>query len=56
MTMSLQIGPALLLQIERAGERDVAVEMPLVEFVEDDRADPAQLRVGEHLAQQHRPR
>jgi len=42
-----------LLQIQRPGQRDVAVEMALVEFVEDDDADAAQLGIGEHLPQQN---
>ena len=33
----LQIGPRRLLKSKRAGERDVAVKMPLVKFVEQDR-------------------
>ena len=49
----LQIGPEPLLQFQRAREGDVAVEMPLVKFVEDDRTDAAQLRIGEHLPQEH---
>ena len=43
----------LLLQIERAGERDVAIEVPLVKLVEDDHADAAEAGIGEHLAQEH---
>ena len=39
--MTLQIGPRGFLEIERPRERDVAVEMALVEFVEDDRAHAA---------------
>ena len=40
-----EVGPRRFLQVERAGERDVAVEMPLVEFVEEDRGDAAQLGI-----------
>ena len=48
-----EFGPVLFLKIESAGEGDVAVEMSLVKLVEDDRADAAQRRIGEHLAKQH---
>ena len=34
--MQRQIRPAGRLHLERAGQRDVAVQMPLVEFIEDD--------------------
>ncbi len=53
MTTSRRSGRPLLLQLERAGERDVAVEMALVELVEEDRADAGQRGIGEHLAEQH---
>ena len=43
----------LLLQIQRAGQRDVAVKMPLVKFIEDEGGNAAQLRVVNHLPQQH---
>ena len=49
----LEVGPARLLEVEGAGEGDVAIEMPLVEFVEDNDGDAAQLRVAQHLPQQH---
>ena len=52
MTRSLQVGPVGLLQVQRAGQRDVAVEVALVELVEDERRDAAQLRVLDHLPQQ----
>ena len=48
----LQVGPRRLLDAESAGERDGAVQVALVEFVEEDRVDAAQRRVGQHLAQQ----
>ena len=48
-----QVGPPLLLQVQRAGERDVPVEMTLVEFIEQDCRHTAQVRVTEHPAQQH---
>jgi hypothetical protein len=35
-----QIRPVLLLQIKRAGQRDVAVKMPLVKLVENQRETP----------------
>ena len=43
----------LLLLVERLGERDVAVKMPLVKFVEENCRDAAQLRVVDHLPQQN---
>ena len=49
----LQIRPARLLQLSRPCQRDVAVEMPLVKFVEEDCGDIAQLRVVDQLAQQN---
>ena len=48
----LQVGTGRFLDAERAGEGDVAVEVAFVEFVEEDRADAAQRRVAEHLAQE----
>src|SRR5712671_6511126 len=42
----------LLLQIQRPRQRDVAVKMPLVKLVEDQRRDAAQFRVVNHLPQQ----
>ena len=39
----LQVGPFGLLQVQRPGQGDVAVEMALVELVEDQRRDAAQL-------------
>ena len=48
-----KIGPRRFLDLQRAGQRDVAVEMPFVKFVEDDRADAVQVRISQHLAQQH---
>ena len=44
-----QVGPRGLLDLQRPGERDVAVEMPLVKFVEHDRADAAQHRVSNDI-------
>ena len=32
----IQVGPVLLLQFERARQRDVAVKMPFMKFVEDE--------------------
>ena len=43
----------LLLQIQRAGQRDVAVKMPFVKFVENQRRNAAQFRVVNHLPQQN---
>ena len=48
----LQVGPFGFLQIQRAGQRDVAVKVALVELVEDQGRNAAQLRVLDHLAQQ----
>ena len=48
----LEIGPGGLLDLEGAGQRDVAVEMALVEFVEHDRADAAQREIERHLPEQ----
>ena len=48
-----QIRPVLFLQIQRAGQRDVAVKMPLVKFVEDENGNALQLRVVNHLPQQN---
>ena len=44
-----EIGPPRLLKLQRAGQRDVAVEMAFVKFVEDDDAETVQLRVSQHL-------
>ncbi len=43
----------LFLQIQRARQRDVAVKMPLVKFVEDQNGDAVQFRVVNHLPQQN---
>ena len=48
----IQIGAMLLLQIERAGQCDVAVKMAFVKFVEDQDGNAAQLRIVNHLPQQ----
>ena len=48
-----EIGPRRLLDLQSAGQGDVAVEMPFVKFVEDDRADTLQVVISQHLAQQH---
>ena len=39
-----KIGPRRLLDLQRARQRDVAVEMALVKFVEDQRADAVSIR------------
>ena len=41
------------MQIERASEGDVAIEMALMKFVEHDRRDVAQLRIVDQLSQQN---
>jgi hypothetical protein len=41
------------LELESAGQRDVAVEVPFVKLIEQDRAHTVQLGIGEHPAQQH---
>jgi hypothetical protein len=46
----LEIGPALSLQTQCACERDIAVEVALVKFIKEDRANSAQVRVPEQLA------
>ena len=43
----------LLLQVERARQRDVAVKMPFVKFVEDEDGNAAQLRIVNHLPEQN---
>ena len=53
MTRILRSGRVGLLQVQRPGQRDVAVEMALVELVEDQRGDPGQSPVLDHLPQQH---
>ena len=47
-----QVGAKLLLNVERAGERDVAVEVALMEFIKDERLHTAQPGVLNELAQQ----
>ena len=48
-----QVGPRRFLDLQCAGKRDVAVEVPFVEFVKKDRGDARQSGVGEHLAKEH---
>ena len=48
-----QIGARGLLNLQRPRQGNVAVEMALVEFVEDQRIDAFQLGVGQHLAQEN---
>jgi hypothetical protein len=47
-----QIGAGLFLNVQRAGERDVAVKMPLVEFVENHGLNSGQRGILDQLAQQ----
>ena len=47
-----QIGPARFLDLQRAGEGDVAVEMALVKFVKKDGRNAGEIRIGEHLSEQ----
>ena len=53
MTTIFRSGRARLLQLQRARERDVAVEMALVKFVEKDRRHVAQFRILDQLPQQN---
>jgi hypothetical protein len=46
----LQVGPGAALEGAQEGEAEVAVEVALVELVEDDDADRAQRGVGVQLA------
>ena len=48
-----QVGPALFLDVQRAGQRNVAVEMPLVEFVKDQGLNSCECRVLDQLTQQN---
>ena len=48
-----EIGPCRLLQIQRPCQADVAMQVPLVELVEDNRRDAPQFGIGEHLAEQN---
>ena len=49
----------LFLQIQGLGQRDVAVQMPLMKFIKQDHRHPAQFRIVDHLPQQdpfrHKP-
>ena len=45
MTTSFRSGRGVCLELQRAGEGDVAVKMALVKFVEEDRGDAAQVRI-----------
>ena len=47
-----QVWPLLFLDVERASQRDVAVEMALVEFVEQDGLNAAQGRILDQLSKQ----
>jgi hypothetical protein len=49
----IQVGPVLLLQVECAGQRDVAVKMAFVKFVEDEDRNTAQHWVVNHLPEQN---
>ena len=48
----LQVGSTRGLERERLGERDVTVEMPLVELVEEKSAHPVQIGITQHLTNQ----
>ena len=48
----LQVGPDRLLDLQRPREADVAVEVPLMKLVEDNRAHSAQHWLVRHLPQQ----
>ncbi len=47
-----QRGPLGLLQAAEERERQIGVQMTLVQLVEDHRADPAERRIAEHAAEQ----
>ena len=49
----LEIGPRGLLDLPRAGQGQIALEMAFVKFVEDEDADAGQRRVFLHLAQKN---
>src|SRR5450432_12188 len=49
----LEIGPLRFLQLQSSRERDVAIKMPLVKFIEKNRGDSAQLRILEQLPEQN---
>ena len=51
--MSFKSGRMLFLQVQGAGEGDVAVKMAFVKFVEENGRDSAQLWVVNHLPQQN---
>ena len=53
MTMSFRSGRIGPLELQRPRQADVAVQVPLVKLVEDDRAHPAQPGVERHLPQQN---
>ncbi|OQC55381.1 MAG: hypothetical protein BWX54_01980 [Verrucomicrobia bacterium ADurb.Bin018] len=48
-----QIRAGGLLQTQRLRQGDIAIDVALVEFVEQDGGHPRQSRLGEHLAQQN---
>ena len=48
-----QVRPDCILEIQRPCERDVAVEVPLVEFIEDQSRNAPQVRVGQHLTKKN---
>jgi hypothetical protein len=52
ITPIIRSGRVVFLDLQRAGQRDVAVEMTLVEFVEQNAGHAGQRGVGQHLAQQ----
>jgi hypothetical protein len=43
----------LLLYVQGPGERDVAIEVPLVKFVEDDGLNAPEFRIGNQLPEQN---
>lgn len=47
-----KVGAMGLLDIKSASQRDIAIEMPLVEFVEDDGGDAFEGGVGDQLAKE----
>jgi hypothetical protein len=50
---NFEIGPRVLLNLQGAGERHIAFQMPLVKFVEDKDANAGKLGITLHLPQQN---
>jgi hypothetical protein len=48
-----QVTPVVLLQAAEQGQREIAIQVPLVEFIQHHGADMGQLRIGKEAAGQH---